>query len=120
MIPEMLVAREIAHRGLSELHVVPSMHARKAKMTELSHAFIAMPGGFGTLDELFEVTTWLQLGLHDRPIGLLELDGFFQPLLDFAARAVELGFVKPEHRAIWKVHRSPELLLDALLPVSRQ
>jgi uncharacterized protein (TIGR00730 family) len=112
VIPEALVARELAHGGLTELRVVGSMHERKAMMAELADAFIALPGGLGTLDELFEVWTWAQLGLHARPIGLLDVEGFFQPLVAHLDRAVTEGFVRPQHRAMVVIEREPERLLD--------
>jgi len=112
VIPEALVARELAHGGVSELRVVGSMHERKALMAELADAFIALPGGLGTLDELFEVWTWAQLGLHARPIGLLDVEGFFESLVSHLDRAVAEGFVRPEHRAMVVIEREPERLLD--------
>jgi uncharacterized protein (TIGR00730 family) len=111
VIPQRLVDRELAHRGLSALHVVDSMHARKAKMASLSDAFVALPGGFGTLDELAEIVTWRQLGLHDKPFGLLDVDGYFEPLIAWTRRAVEDGFVKPEHRALLHVSSTADGLL---------
>jgi uncharacterized protein (TIGR00730 family) len=94
VIPERLAARELAHHGLTELHVVPSMHERKAKMASLADAFVALPGGLGTLDELFEIWTWAQLGFHAKPIGLLDVAGFFAPLLELTRHMVEQGFVR--------------------------
>lgn len=114
VIPEALVAREIAHTGLTELHVTTGMHARKARMLELADAFVAMPGGFGTLDELFEVLTWAQLGIHAKPIGLLNLAGYFDPLIRFMDHAVDLGFVRAEHRALLPVAEDPALLLELM------
>jgi uncharacterized protein (TIGR00730 family) len=98
VIPRMLVEREIAHQGLSELHVVGSMHERKALMADLSDAFIAMPGGYGTLDELCEILTWTQLELQRKPIGMLNVAGYFDRLLALFDHAVEEQFVKPTHR----------------------
>lgn len=98
VIPRMLVDREIAHQGLTELRIVGSMHERKALMADLSDGFIAMPGGFGTLDELCEILTWTQLGLQHKPIGMLNVDGFFDPLLAAFDHAVAEQFVKPKHR----------------------
>jgi uncharacterized protein (TIGR00730 family) len=103
--------REIGHRGLTELRVVDSMHARKALMGELADGFIALPGGIGTLEELFEVWTWAQLGLHRKPCGLLDVDGFFAPLVDFLDRLVEAGFIHPTYRAMLAVASTPEELL---------
>jgi uncharacterized protein (TIGR00730 family) len=95
VIPQKLVDRELAHRGLSELHVVSTMHERKALMAALSDGFVALPGGIGTLEEFFEVWTWAQLGYHDKRLGLLDVNGFFSPLLTFLAHASELGFIRP-------------------------
>lgn len=114
VIPEALVAREIAHTGLTELHVTTGMHARKARMLELADAFVAMPGGFGTLDELFEILTWSQLGIHAKPIGLLNLAGYFDPLVRFLDHAVDRGFVRAEHRDLLPVAEDPVLLLDLM------
>lgn len=97
VIPEALMKREVGHHGLTELHVVRDMHERKAMMAELADGFIAMPGGFGTLEELFEVTTWAQLGLHQKPIGLLNVNGFYDGLTGFASHLVAEGFVRPDH-----------------------
>lgn len=112
VIPRALVARELGHKGLTETRVVETMHERKAVMAELADAFIALPGGLGTLDELFEAMTWAQLGLHQKPIGLLEVDGFFEPLVVFLERAVAEGFVRAEHRAALMVATEPERLLE--------
>jgi uncharacterized protein (TIGR00730 family) len=114
VIPETLMAREVGHRGLPDLRVVASMHERKALMADLCDAFVALPGGFGTLDELFEAVTWAQLGLHVRPIGLLNVSNYFDALLAFADRSVEEGFVRPDHRALLLVEREPGPLLAAL------
>ena len=114
VIPSALVAKEIAHRGLTELRVVASMHERKALMADLSDGFIALPGGWGTLDELFEVLTWGQLGLHHKPCGLLNVHGYFDRLLSFLDHTVEQGFVKREYRSMIAVADSPGALLDML------
>ena len=114
VIPESLVAREIAHRSLTHLHVVRTMHERKAKMAQLSDAFIALPGGFGTLEELFEVVTWAMLGIHAKPIGLLDSDGYWKPLLAFVERAIAEGFVDPTHASLIVVRDTPAALLDVL------
>lgn len=114
VIPEALAAREVAHRGLGELRVVPSMHTRKALMADLAEAFVALPGGFGTLDELFEIVTWAQLGIHAKPIGLLDVKGYFDPLLAFAERAVADAFVRPEHRGLLVVDTDVGRLLERL------
>ena len=112
VIPRALLARELGHQGVSELRVVETMHERKAAMAELADAFVALPGGLGTLDELFEAMTWAQLGLHQKPIGLLEVDGFFAPLVTYLDRAVTEGFVRAEHRAALTVASEPEVLLE--------
>jgi uncharacterized protein (TIGR00730 family) len=111
VIPQALLDREIGHRGLSELRVVGSMHERKAVMAELADGFIALPGGIGTLEELFEIWTWAQLGLHQKPCGLLEVDGFFSRLVAFLDHLVAAGFVRPAHRAMLMVADSPASLL---------
>jgi uncharacterized protein (TIGR00730 family) len=114
IIPESLAAKEILHEGLTELHIVPNMHARKAKMAELADAFVAMPGGYGTLEELFEVVTWAQLGLHEKPVALLNVGGYFDGLLGCIDSAVAEGFIKPEHRKLLMSGVEPDGLLDAL------
>jgi uncharacterized protein (TIGR00730 family) len=114
VIPEALVAREVAHTGLTQLHVVKSMHERKARMSELSDAFIALPGGFGTLEEFAEILTWAQLGLHHKPFGLLNVQGYYTPLLTFFDHAVHEGFVPPVHRALVLAEEDPGRLLDLL------
>jgi hypothetical protein len=114
VIPSALVAKEIAHRALTELRVVASMHERKALMADLSDAFIALPGGWGTLEEFFEVLTWGQLGLHHKPCGLLNVHGYFDGLLSFLDHTVEQGFVKREYRSMIAVADSPGTLLDML------
>ncbi len=115
IIPEMLAAREVAHRGLTELHVVDSMHERKAMMAALSDAFLTLPGGFGTLEEIFEVVTWRQLGYHEKPSALLNIEGYYDPLLAFCDSAVAHGFVKPADRGNLIAGDDIEALLDALL-----
>jgi len=107
----MLVEREIAHQGLSELRVVGSMHERKALMAELSDAFIAAPGGYGTLDEFCEILTWTQLGLQQKPIGILNVDGYFDRLLDLFDHAVAEQFVKARHRDMIVTDDNPESLI---------
>ena len=114
VIPEKLQALEVSHEGLSELFVVESMHARKAMMAHLSDAFIAMPGGWGTLEEVFEVTTWTQLNYHKKPVGLLNVRGYFDPLLEFVRHAVESGFIRPTHKDIMQAATTPEGLLALL------
>jgi hypothetical protein len=114
VLPRALDRKEIAHAGLSELRVVDSMHERKAQMAERADAFVALPGGIGTLEEWFEVLTWSQLGFHAKPCGLLDVDGYFAPLLALLDRAVHERFVTPEHRAMIVVEHDAERLLDAL------
>jgi uncharacterized protein (TIGR00730 family) len=114
VIPEGLAERELAHQGLSEQHIVTTMHERKALMATLSDAFLAMPGGLGTLDELFEIWTWAQLGIHKKPIGLLDVDGFFRPLLELTQKLASAGFVRPEHLELVLVDHDFERLLDRL------
>lgn len=114
VIPSLLVDMEVAHVGLTELHVVNSMHERKEMMLATSDAFVAMPGGFGTFDELFEVLTHGQLGFHHKPCGLLNVGGFFDQLLSFLDFTVSQEFVKPAHREMLIVDESPESLLDTL------
>ncbi len=112
VIPEALVAKEVAHEGLSELRIVASMHARKALMVELSNGFIALPGGWGTLEEFLEILTWGQLGLHQKPCGLLNVRGFFDGLLSFVDHGIDECFVRRENRSLILVSRSPNDLLD--------
>jgi len=114
VIPHGLLVREVAHRGLTEQRVDPTMHARKALMAELSDAFVALPGGFGTLEELFETLAWGQLGIHAKPVGLLNTGGYFDPLLAFVDNAITSGFVRAEYRAFLLVGDDPEALLDRL------
>lgn len=114
VIPQLLVDKEVAHAGLTELRIVASMTERKIAMGELSDAFIALPGGIGTLDEFFEVWTWTQLGLQRKLCGLLNVDGYFDPLIDFIERATEQGFLRPQHRAVLQVEREPQALIDRL------
>ena len=114
VIPAGLVAKEVAHHGLTDLKVVSSMHERKALMADLSQGFIALPGGWGTLDEFFEVLTWSQLGLHHKPCGLLNVGGYFDRLLSFLDHSVNERFVRPEYRAAIAVSTSASSLLDML------
>ncbi len=111
-MPRALVDREIAHAGLTRLHVVGSMHERKATMAELSDGFVALPGGNGTLEEFFEVLTWAQLGEHGKPCGLLNVSGYFDPLLAVFDNMVDRGFLEPEHRDLVLVEQDPGALLD--------
>jgi uncharacterized protein (TIGR00730 family) len=114
VIPAALVAKEIAHDGLTDLRVVQSMHERKAVMADLSDGFLALPGGWGTLEEFFEILTWGQLGLHQKPCGLLNVRGYFDRLLSFVEHSVDEGFVRREHRSMMVVTDSPYELLDRL------
>jgi uncharacterized protein (TIGR00730 family) len=114
VIPEFLVAKEIAHTGLTKLHVVSSMHERKALMAELSDAFVALPGGYGTLEEFCEILTWSQLGLHHKPQGLLNIEGYYQPLLRLFDQAVTEQFLKPQLRSLVLEAPDPEQLLDLM------
>ena len=115
VLPQKLGSREIAHDGLTQLHVVGSMHERKALMTSLCDAFLALPGGFGTLDELFEALTWRQLGYHDKPCALLDVDGYFAPLLAFCDSARENGFVRDVDRTALLAGDDSEMLIGELL-----
>jgi hypothetical protein len=114
VIPDALAAKELAHPGLTELRVVPSMHARKALMAERADAFIALPGGFGTLDELFEILTWAQVGLHEKPSGLLNVERFFDQLLGYLDHAAEEKLLRPQHRAMVIVETDLERLLERM------
>jgi uncharacterized protein (TIGR00730 family) len=115
VITESLAGHEIAHGTLSELHVVTTMHERKALMSSLSDAFVMLPGGFGTYEEFMESVTWAQLGLHDKPCGIVNVDGFFDDLLTFIGHAVAQGFIKARHVEGLVVAKDPEELLDALV-----
>jgi len=114
VIPRALATKERAHPGLTDLEVVETMHERKARMAELAGAFIALPGGLGTLEELFETWTWGQLGIHAKPLGLLDGNGYFDHLIRFLDHAVEERFVQPEYRGMVVVASAPEALLDHL------
>ena len=124
VIPRALVDREIAHRDVADMRVVGSMHERKALMAELADAFIALPGGLGTLEELFEVYTWAQLGLHRKPCALLNVEGYYDGIAGFLGDAVQERFLREEHREMLMVEREPQALIerlrdfepDALLP----
>ncbi len=107
VIPQALVDREIAHLGVTDLHVVETMHERKQLMTDLSDGFLALPGGLGTLDELFEIYTWAQLGMHRKPIGLLNVESYFDGIASFLEHAVAERFVREEHRAMLIVEEEP-------------
>jgi len=111
VIPRALAAREVANLALADLRVVGTMHERKSLMAGLSDAFIALPGGFGTFEELFEIITWAQLGIHQKPIGLLNVNGYFDPLLSMISRAVEDEFIRPEYSQLLAIgNKIPELL----------
>jgi uncharacterized protein (TIGR00730 family) len=114
VIPKALVERELAHDGLTKLHVVASLHERKAQMAELADGFVALPGGFGTLDELMEQLTWSQLGLHEKPVGLLDVEGYWRPLVAFARHATEEGFVREADLGAIAVADDADMLLDRL------
>jgi hypothetical protein len=115
VIPQMLATKELLHDGVPQMHVMASMHARKARMEQLSDAFVAMPGGYGTFEELLEIVTWAQLGIHRKPIGLLNVAGYFDPLVQFFDHAIREGFIKPKHRQLVMVADQPDALLDALV-----
>jgi len=114
VIPDSLVRREIGHRGVTKLHVVKSMHERKALMADLSDAFIALPGGYGTLEEFAEVVTWSQLGIQVKPCGLLNVEGYWDGLLKFLDHAVDEQFVRPENSQLILVATTPESMLERL------
>jgi len=114
VIPRGLATKELAHAGLTEMHVVETMHERKALMAELSDASIALPGGFGTFEEFFEVLTWSQLGYHRKPCGILNVEKYFDPLLDLLDHSVTEEFVRPDHRTLVIEENDPARLLDAI------
>jgi uncharacterized protein (TIGR00730 family) len=114
IIPRSLDRREVAHRGVSELRIVESMHERKAMMNDLSDGFIALPGGFGTLEELFEMLTWSQLGIHRKPVGLLDVDGYYAPLTRLLDHAVSERFLHSDHRNLLLADVDPAMLLDRM------
>ena len=115
VIPRLLEEKELAHRRLDELVVVDDMHQRKAIMAERAHAFIALPGGYGTLEELFEAVAWAQLGFHYKPIALLNTRGYFDHLLAFLDHAIDEQFLSPRHRSLMRVERKIDTLIDALV-----
>lgn len=122
VIPQALVEKELAHTGLTQMHVVETMHQRKALMVELSDGFVALPGGYGTLDELFEVLTWAQLGMHSKPIGLLNIGGYFDALLGWLDHALAEGFLRAKHHQLLIVAAKPEVMIERILafrPVPR-
>jgi len=114
VIPQLLLEREVGHRSLSELRVVADMLERKALMAELSDASLALPGGYGTIDELFEMLTWLQLRVHEKPVGLLNIDDYYTHLLNFLDHAVAEGFLRREHKSLLQVDQDPSSLLQKL------
>jgi uncharacterized protein (TIGR00730 family) len=114
VIPHSLMQREVGHQSLTRLQVVDTMHERKRLMAEHCNAFIALPGGIGTFEELFEVWSWRHLGYHERPIGLLDVAGYFQPLLSMVRQAQHAGFVTPQQLGMVALHESPDVLLDAV------
>ncbi len=114
VIPRALMDRELGHTGVQDLRVVADMHERKMTMAGLASAFVALPGGWGTIEELTEMLTWLQLGIHRKPIGLLNVDGYFDPFLAFAERMIDERFVRPEQRALLNVATTPEAIVDRL------
>lgn len=119
VIPQSLVDLEVAHHGLSDLQVVADLHERKARMASLADAFLALPGGAGTLEELFEVFTWAQLGLHAKPIALLDVDGYYQPMLRFLDHMVEEGFLRPVYREMLIVDTDLDRVVDRYATVAR-
>jgi len=114
VIPEHLMRPEIAHQGLTELHVVDTMHTRKRMMAERADAFVVLPGGYGTFEEMFEMVTWLQLQLHAKPVGVLNVEGYYDHLLAFLRHASQEGFIRPQHWDLLIVQSAPELLLERL------
>lgn len=115
VLPQALFNKELAHYGLTDLRIVSSMHERKALMAELSNGFIAMPGGFGTFEEVFEVVTWAQLGLHRKPIGILNVDGYFDLFFEFLEHVLREGFIKPQHQQLMITSQDPNELLSSLI-----
>lgn len=114
VIPEHLMRPEVAHQGLSELLVVDSMHTRKRVMAGRSDAFVVLPGGYGTFEEMFEMVTWLQLQLHAKPVGLVNVDGYFDHLLAFLRHAAEQGFIRPQHRGLLAIEATVDAILERL------
>ncbi|WP_022654510.1 LOG family protein [Aquaspirillum serpens] len=114
VIPEFLMQKEIGHVGLTELHVVDSMHSRKAKMAELADGFVALPGGFGTFEEFFEILTWAQLGMHSKPVGLLDVADFYLPMVAFLRHSAAQGFIRNDHLSLIVHAREPEDLIQRL------
>ncbi|MED5619286.1 TIGR00730 family Rossman fold protein [Ideonella sp. BN130291] len=119
VIPDSLMRREVGHHGLTELHVVSTMHQRKQMMAEHADMFLALPGGIGTFEELFEVWTWRQLGYHDKPVGLLNSGGYYDAFMRFIGQSVEQGFLSAEQQAVLQVGEEPVALLDRLATLAR-
>ena len=114
VLPKMLATKELKHTGVTQMHLTENMHDRKALMAEQADAFIAMPGGYGTFEELFEILTWAQLGIHRKSIGVLDTNGYYQPLLQMIEHAISAGFIKPEHRQLLVAAADPATLLEQL------
>lgn len=114
IIPEALVTAEVAHRGCTELHVVPTMHVRKAMFTDLSDGFVTLPGGVGTMDELWEAVSWAQLGYHEKPVGLLNVAGYYDHLIAFNQHMIDVGFIRPQHAGILVHADEIGALIDAM------
>lgn len=114
VIPEALVGTEVAHQGCSQLHIVPGMHERKRLFTDLADGFLTLPGGVGTMDELWEAISWAQLGYHSKPVGLLNVAGFYDGLLDFNAQMIAVGFIRPQHKNILIAHSDLDALIDQM------
>jgi uncharacterized protein (TIGR00730 family) len=114
VIPEMFNTPQLAHKKLTSFEVVPDMHTRKARIADISDAFVALPGGFGTLEEIFEILTWAQVGLHTKPVGFLNTSGFYDPLLVFLDRVEQEGFMYSEHNSLYSCSSEPDALLDLM------
>jgi uncharacterized protein (TIGR00730 family) len=114
VIPGAMATKEIAHQGLHDLRVTGSMHERKALMAQLSDGFVAMPGGFGTFEELLEIVTWAQLGIHGKPVGILNVGGYFDPLLELIERGIRDEFIRPEYRELFVTADDPDVMLEKL------
>jgi uncharacterized protein (TIGR00730 family) len=114
IIPQALVDAEVAHRGCTELHVVSGMHERKARFTDLSDGFVTLPGGVGTMDELWEAISWAQLGYHEKPVGVLNVAGFYDGLIAFNAHMIDVGFIRPQHAGIMIADSDLDTLLDRM------
>ena len=115
VIPEAMASKEVVHDGLTEMHVVSSMHERKSMMARLADAFVALPGGFGSFEELLEMITWAQLGILQKPLGILNLSGYYDPLIQLFERAIAEDFIRPSNRQLFLVDEEPDRLLQTLL-----